>query len=302
MEHFLHGQHNQNGLLAVLKLTAALLLHTIELFPLLSGELLSSLRSLSPADWARPTACAPWTVKDVAAHLLGGSIGRLWDDASRVLQPGGGAGGYSELVALINRDNEEWVRAARRISRGLLIDLLELTDRRLYEHFKALADEEPARVAVAWAGEARSANWFDIAREYTEKWLHQQHIREAVGHPLLTARQWLYPVLDTFLRGLPHLYRAVDAAAEGDTIAIRITGEAGGEWSLRREGIVWQLYIGWDPSAQSRVSVGQDVAWRLFTKGLNSDIATCEVQIEGDTALGARVLELVCPSWPKRAG
>jgi hypothetical protein len=125
MEHFLHGQHNQNGLLAVLKLTAALLLHTIELFPLLSGELLSSLRSLSPADWARPTACAPWTVKDVAAHLLGGSIGRLWDDASRVLQPGGGAGGYGELVALINRDNEEWVRAARRISPGLLPEQLQ---------------------------------------------------------------------------------------------------------------------------------------------------------------------------------
>ena len=56
---------------------------TVALFPPLSRQLIAVLRSLQPAEWDLPTACTPWTVKDVAAHLLGGNLGRLWvhDDA-----------------------------------------------------------------------------------------------------------------------------------------------------------------------------------------------------------------------------
>ena len=34
------------------------------------------LRGLTPAQWAQPTACPGWDVKDVAAHVLGDHIGR----------------------------------------------------------------------------------------------------------------------------------------------------------------------------------------------------------------------------------
>ena len=37
--------------------------------------------------------------------------------------------------------------------------------------------------SVAWAGESESENWFDVARDYTERWHHQQQIRDAVGRP-----------------------------------------------------------------------------------------------------------------------
>jgi hypothetical protein len=37
---------------------------------------------------------------------------------------------------------------------------------------------------VAWAGEAESKNWFHVARDYSEKWHHQQQIREAVSQIL----------------------------------------------------------------------------------------------------------------------
>jgi hypothetical protein len=112
---------------------------------------------------------------------------------------------------LIDRGNAEWVQVARRISPEILIEFLELTDQRLYEHFKSLDPEQPAEITVAWASDDLPPNWFDIAREYTEKWLHQQHIREAVGQPILTGRDFLFPVLDTFLRGLPRAYRGVEA-------------------------------------------------------------------------------------------
>lgn len=104
------------------------------------------------------------------------------------------------------------MRAARRISPALLDELLELADRQLYEYFRQLDGSARPRIVVAWAGEDESAHWFDIARECTQEWLRQQHVREAVGWPLLRERKWLYPVLDTLVRGLPHAYRGPEVA------------------------------------------------------------------------------------------
>jgi uncharacterized protein (TIGR03083 family) len=267
-------------------------IETVQLFPPLSAELLSVLRSLGPEEWAAPTACGPWSVKDVAAHLLGGNLGRLWSHHGAPSQPQVPAPTYDQLLAIINRSNDEWVRAARGISPEILIEFLELTDQRLYEHFKRLPGDMPARAAVAWAGEQQSPNWFDIAREYTEKWLHQQHIRQAVGRTLLTERRWLHPVLDTFLRGLPHAYRHV-GADDGAVVTVEITGEAGGEWSLLRQGGAWHLYAGGSLHPSARAQIGQDLAWGLFTKGIPPELAASQVQIEGARALGIAVLELV---------
>ena len=41
----------------------------------LAGHLVQTLKELSSGEWEAVTACAPWTVKDIAAHLLG------WCDA-----------------------------------------------------------------------------------------------------------------------------------------------------------------------------------------------------------------------------
>jgi hypothetical protein len=37
----------------------------------------------------------------------------------------------------------------------------------------------------------------------------------------------------------------------------------------------------------------QDTAWRLFSKGLSPEAARPHVQIEGDEALGSRILQMV---------
>jgi uncharacterized protein (TIGR03083 family) len=265
---------------------------TVELFPPLSAELLSLLKSLQPEEWARPTVCASWSVKDVAAHLLGGNIGRLWRYDPTARPPKPTTETFDELVTLINHENEEWVRAARRISPEVLVEFLELTDGMLYQHFKALDGDMPARITVAWAGDELPPNWFDIAREYTEKWLHQQHIRLAVGRPLLTSRRWLYPVLDTFMRALPRTYRQV-AAKDGTSICFHLVGEAGGEWSLLRRAGVWRLYFGGDSHAVAHVSIEQDQAWQLFTKGTGPEFARQRIRVEGDQALGMKILDMV---------
>jgi uncharacterized protein (TIGR03083 family) len=266
-------------------------IHVVELFPPLSRELLKILRALQPADWNLPTICSPWTVKDVADHLLGGNLGRLWMEKASTLSEAP-LTDYEELVSFINRENEVWVQAARRISPEILIEFLDLTDRRLYEHFRNLDPNARAEISVAWASEDLAPHWFDIAREYTEKWLHQQHIREAADLPLLTGKAWMTPVLDTFMRGLPRTFRGLEAS-EGTRISVLILGEAGGSWTLVKESWQWQLYAGLDPHANSNVQIDQELAWRLFTKGVSAEASRPAIQIEGDARLGEQVLQMV---------
>lgn len=265
---------------------------TVELFPELSAELLGVLKQLPRAAWGKATACAEWAVKDVVAHLLGGNLSRLSFGRDGLVHPAPQPfpKEFAAQVEFINQRNADWVNAARGISAPLLVEFLELTDPQLYVYFSSLAPLAPSRVAVSWAGESQSPNWFDIAREYTEKWLHQQHIREAVGQPVLAERPWLYPVLDTFMRALPYTYRPV-TAPEGTAVTVQILGEAGGEWSLLRQQGQWRLFSGSATQASATVQLDQDTAWRLFTKGINP--AAAQLQITGDESFGQVVRQMV---------
>lgn len=268
-------------------------IQTVELFQQIHDELLTLLRGLSANDWQRP-AVGAWTVKDVVAHLLDGDIRRLalQRDQAPPVPPDQLMASYQDLVAFLNQLNADWVRAMRRLSPRLLIEFLALTGPQVGELFAALDLHGPALFGVAWAGEEQSENWFDLAREYTEKWHHQQQIREAVGAPGLTSRRWLFPVLDTFLRGLPHTYRDL-VAPEGTQLLFTVTGAAGGQWTLQREASAWQLYSGAGDQAVCEARLDQDTAWRLLTKGLSREIAAARIEFVGEAAYGEPLLGML---------
>jgi uncharacterized protein (TIGR03083 family) len=263
----------------------------IDRFPELLDALLALLGTLDADDWARPTACAGWSVKDVALHLLGDDVGILSrgrDGHSATDSP---ITSWDELVALLNGLNAQWVQAARRLSPRLLCELLRFTGAQVCDYFRSL-DPDAIGGPVSWAGNAPAPVWLDLAREYTERWHHQQHIRDAVGRPGLTEPRYLAPVLDTFVRALPHTYRAV-VADDGTLVALTISGAAGGSWFLLREHGAWQLYRAPARVPDAEVILDQAVAWRLFTKGISVAAAATEATIRGDVALGRQALELV---------
>jgi uncharacterized protein (TIGR03083 family) len=268
-----------------------------ELFCQIHSELLSLLRNLSGDDWSKPTAARLWTVRDVVAHLLDSDVRRLsyQRDKAPMIRPETPIENYRDLVDFLNQLNADWIRASRRISPRLLIEFLEVTGAQVCELFKSLDPFAHAPFGVAWAGEQESENWFDIAREYTEKWHHQQQIRDAVGAAALTGRKWLFPALDTFLRGLPHTYRETQAD-EGSSVVLIIAGEAGGAWTLKREGgscPAWRLYTDESDGADCEVRMDQDAAWRLLTKGLSREEAESRIEITGDGRLGKPILGML---------
>ncbi len=267
---------------------------TLQLFPTLDRALITLLKSLSPEDWQRQTVASLWKVKDVAAHLLDGNLRTLSMLRDGYFgAPPGPINSYQELVGFLNRLNSEWVTAMQRISPTLLIQLLEETGPQYYEYLATLDPEAPAIFSVAWAGEEVSANWFHVAREYTEKWHHQQQIRLAVEQeaPLLE-RDLYFPYLNTSMRALPHHYRTMQGQGK-EAIKFTVTGASGGDWWLRFTGKVWELVDNCDVPPICTVRIAPEIAWRIFSKNIRPEEARKHVQIMGNHLLGEHLLNMV---------
>lgn len=260
----------------------------------LQERLLLLLDELAPADWDRPVPGSRWRVRDVVAHLLDTDLRRLSYQRDRHPPPPPDfeIAGAGDLVRFLDQLNAEWVRVCQRLSPRLLKELIALAAPRVVELFRDINPFAPALFPVAWAGEESSRHWFDLAREYTEKWLHQQQIREAAGRPGLDGRDFLYPVLDTFLRALPFAYRDV-AAEPGTAVTVDVAGDAGGRWTVVRGKAGWDLHHGAPERPDATVRLDQDVAWRLFATRRRKAELVAAATIEGDRALGAAALELV---------
>lgn len=267
---------------------------TTHLFPVLDRNLMALLRSLQLPDWSKPTLAKHWTVKDVATHLLDGNIRTLSMMRDNFFgETAGHIQSNHDLITFLNKLNAEWVNATKRMSPAVLIELLEITGKEYCACMAQLDPFRPAMFPVAWAGEIHSLNWFHTAREYTEKWHHQQQIREAVNQaqPLMT-RELYYPLIDTFMQALPHTYRTVRASA-GEAIQVTVTSEAGGEWFLMFENSGWRLTKENLKQIKSSVTLEPEIAWKLFTKALSGSEAEKKIKFSGDEALGKPILSMV---------
>lgn len=255
-------------------------------------RLIELLRSLDSPDWGLPTIAPPWTVRDVAAHLLDTALRKLSIGRDRCLVERVDVRSHQDVVTLVNRLNREGVSVYRRLSSRLLIQLMELACTQTADFYESLDPFARAAIGVSWAGETTSLVWFDNARELTERWHHQEQIRLATNRPGIVIPALYHPVLDTFLRGLPYAYRDVGAAV-GTALLVEVSGDCGGQWCLFRSKDGWSYTSGLPSDIRSHITIPQSIAWRLFTKGIDRESARAEVTITGDIALAEPVLQLV---------
>jgi uncharacterized protein (TIGR03083 family) len=261
------------------------------LFPELRKHLLELLMSLASDEWSLPTAARLWTVKDVALHLLGGDLGILSRKRDGFSPPGPSLEKWDDLVRFINQLNETWLLAARRLSARVLCDLLAHTGPQAEAYFVSL-DAFALGGPVSWAGTGPAPVWLDIAREYTERWHHQQQIRDATGRPGLYTPRLFAPVLEAFVHALPQTFREI-AAPETATVQLRLEGAAGGTWCVRRTGKGWELQAGATNDATAEVTLKSEDAWKVFTRGLTYQQAREHARIRGDEALASKLLQTV---------
>ena len=259
-----------------------------ELFPIVLEELIKLLSELTKEDWDSATQSGPWSVKDVCLHLLGGDISNLsWKrDGFSVFSE---INSYAHLVQLVNEHNARWVKSTQHFSPQLLISMLKFTGDHMTEYVRSL-DPLALGVPVDWVGPNPAPNWLDLAREYTERWHHQQHIRDAVGKPGLKEARFLAPVLDTFILALPRTFRKV-VAKQDTAIHINTSGGVIRDWVMVNNSGQWELYEGIAANPQASLSMPDDIAWRIFTNGISLEEARKQAHFSGDAELAETVLE-----------
>lgn len=268
------------------------MIQTIHLFRPLNQKLMELLRSLDTPDWSRRTIAREWQVRDIAAHLLDGSLRAISLYRDQHELPEEDLKDYGEIVAYLNRLNAQWVTAMRRVSPALLINWMESSHEAYVQCLEHLDPMAPAKYSVAWAGETVSPNWFHVAREYTEKWHHQQQIREAIGQQGILTPEFYPPALNTFFLALPYAYRSVSAQA-GTRITIVVDTEAGGKWTLERHDSGWKFSSEDSIKPTASIQIPASLAWKLLTKGVRVETVREQLLLSGPDSLTLPALRLI---------
>lgn len=267
---------------------------TLGLVPQLDHLLIDLLYSLEEHDWQRTTMARQWSVKDVTAHLLQGTIQGLTHGRDGYFPKDAPASSqYTDLVNYINKRNASWIQVMGWVSPAVLTDLLKQVQPQYYQYLSGLDPHTEAVFPVSWAGEKVSKNWFHIAREYTEKWHHQQQIREAVNRtPPLYASHFYEPVIDTFMRGLPHHYASFKAP-KNSLLAINITGMEQRKWMLLYEKGQWHLLAELNRPVDASITLPYRLTWKIFTKAVDYNLVKDTVHVEGNEELALHLLKMV---------
>jgi hypothetical protein len=134
----------------------------------------------------------------------------------------------------------------------------------LYKYIKEQNYFDDSRFSVLWAGESKSKNWFDYGREYTEHWIHQQQIRDALNINPLDNEKYLNAVLEILIRCLPVTYENIDRPL-GTKLKIETTGSFFKEYYLIKDE-KWNLYRGSNESVDTAIMIDNLILCKMLSK------------------------------------
>ncbi|PKP53486.1 MAG: hypothetical protein CVT92_04110 [Bacteroidetes bacterium HGW-Bacteroidetes-1] len=269
-------------------------IETLSLFEDLNQELIYFLADLQPNEWLLPSPINGRTVKDLASHLVDGSLRRISMQRDHFFEQSENDLSYlPDLINHVQTLNQQWIIATRRLSPRILVEILKKYEQEVFELYSRLKSDDEALFPVAWAYQDRSLNWFDIARDYTEKWHHQMQMRMAVNQPLLMSERFLTPVYETFLLALPaHLDRKASDYRD-HLLEVEITGEIRMRFSFINKSSQWSSIENNNVNFDTRITIPASVGWILFTNtDLEKEKYIHQITITGNQELAMAVLSL----------
>lgn len=238
------------------------------------ARLLELLRGVRADGWSRPTRCPGWSVLDLVVHLVGDDLAALsWHrDGHRGAGPPDAAD-EAGFIDWLDELQDQWVRAGRRMSARVAIELLGWLDGPTAD-LVASDDLTAVDAHVSWAGSTPVPRWLDHARDLTEYWLHRQQLLDALGLPADNDPVVVGRVLDILRWALPRGLRSVSVPV-GSAVLVELHDLGPTRWTLQLGNDGWAFPR--EPSEPSEPSEAHVVAscrcsaeqaWRLLTNNL----------------------------------
>ena len=243
-----------------------------------SAQIVRLCRELSPAEWARESRAAGWTVKDVVAHL-GGAAHAIFGPASLRL-----------LTSKdIERTNDDFVAARRSWSSARVLAEFENWSRRLTVLSGALLRTPLARLPMPLAELGK----FPAGVLMTSAFVFDQHTHlrfdlvPALGRPVppcdaecnAVVAEWMFAVLGNQLaKSRPGWLTAA--------VEISLHGPGGGSWRVGVDGAVRRGDVT-DTAAHIEGAISEFPGWGTARLPWRE----CDVKVSGDTELGTALLD-----------
>ncbi len=242
---------------------------------------------LSEWQWSAGTDCPGWTVKDQLSHLVGIERMILGDPAPPALgqDPPHVRNPFGAL-------NESWVEA-RRTSTGqeVLAEFVEVTALRT-DALRAM--DRQGFDAVGWSPLGERPYRHFMESRIVDCWGHEQDIRRAVDRPGGRNGVGEQVVLDRCAETMAYVVGKRVAPPDGTSVLFVVTGALGRHlWVAMADGRATTSPVPADRSPSVTLTLGQTPFWRLsFGRTTAAEaVSVGEVAVDGDTALGYRVLE-----------
>jgi uncharacterized protein (TIGR03083 family) len=258
--------------------------HEISLLFVTERERLTELLAgLDPADWQRPSPCPGWSVLGLCTHLLGDDLGFLARHRDGYHgTPGPERASEEEFVAWLDGMQDEWVRAARRMSPRTVTGLLAWSGPQVAETLRA-QDPAARTASVSWAGTGPVPVWLDQVRELSEYWIHRQQLLQALGQPSDLREDLAEPVLDGLRFAYPFRLGA-HRGEPGDTVTISVSGPVARTWFLVATPAGWEFRAEPGSRGVAAMSMTTEQAWRLLTNNLPA-AERSRITAAGDAAI-----------------
>lgn len=252
------------------------------------GALMASLHRLGPEDWDRRTPCPGWQVRDLVSHLWSTDLHVLsrLRDGHRTDPGTDGSPSRDAVTAAVDEHNERWVAATRGLSPRVLVDRLQESGPQVTTVFRVGDLRAPAE-PVAWVGTRPQPLWFCGARELTERFVHQQQLRTAVGQLPFDDPDVLAAVVDTFSHAFPAALAPIQAP-EGTAVSVVVEdAELVRRWAFTRTPAGWIGTDGTAPDAVASLRTDPEAFWRLLSGGLSRTEQVHRVDLAGTPTLFA---------------
>lgn len=249
-------------------------------------SMVDACAGLDEGQWALPTTCPGWSVRDQVSHLIGIEHTLLGDPVPPPVIP---VPPYVKNP--IGEMNEAWIEARRQTPGSeVLAEFVEVTDRRLAE-LRSFPPEKFEEIGWSPIGQVPYRDFMDT--RLLDSWTHEQDVRRALDRPGGRNGAGEKHILQQCAGAMSFVVGKKVGPPDGTTVLFEVGGDLGRSVPVEVEG--GRAYVRPELTSEPTVilTMDQEAFWRLgFGRVSPAEVlGSGEARLSGDAALGQRVLE-----------